>query len=68
MRSATGGEAAMVRIIPATISTPSAASSQRSTVHHQFARTVRCARDTIASFSPSVRSGVARRRSVEGEC
>ena len=47
MRSATGGLAAMVRIIPATISVASVASSQRSTVHHQFARTVRCARETI---------------------
>ena len=46
-RSATGGLAAIVRTRPKMTSVPSAASSQRSMVHHQFARVERSTRETM---------------------
>src|SRR3984957_11639275 len=49
MRAATGGLAARQRMMPPSISAPSAASVSRSTVRHHSLKGVGCARDAMTS-------------------
>ena len=55
MRAATGGLAARQRMMPPSISAPSAASVSRSTVRHHSLKGVGCARDAMTSPKQSPR-------------
>src|SRR4051812_34861112 len=56
MRVATAGLAASESTIPVSISTASAASISRSTVHHQFAYRVRSTRETMEALRQDLQS------------